>query len=68
VLSRLMLTLVLLGASAAASAQMSDCQSSCEKNYKYCSTNTKTSPNACKIEYEKCRKQCVKKDGTPSPS
>jgi hypothetical protein len=68
VLSRLMLALVLAGSSAGTSAAMSECQSRCEKNYKYCSTSGKMSQTACKVEYEKCRKQCVKKDGKPAPA
>ena len=67
-LSRLTLALVLVGGSTAALAAMSECQTGCEKNYKYCSTNGKMSPTSCKVEYEKCRKQCVKKDGKPSPA
>ena len=67
-LSRLMLALVLVGGSAGTLAAMSECQADCEKNYKYCTTNGKMSANACKLEYEKCRKGCVKNDGKPSPS
>ena len=67
-LPRLMLAMLLVGGAAGASAAMSECQSDCEKSYKYCTTNGTMSQNACKIEYEKCRKKCLKKDGKPSPS
>jgi hypothetical protein len=67
-LIRLMFSLLLVVSSAGTSAALSECQADCEKNYKHCTTDGKLSPNACKIEYEKCRKQCVKKDGKPSPT
>jgi hypothetical protein len=62
-----MLAMLLVGGAADASAAMSECQSDCENSYKYCTTNRTMSQNACKIEYEKCRKKCAKKDGEPSP-
>ena len=62
-----MLAMLLIGGAAGASAAMSECQSDCEKNYKYCTTNRTMSQNACKIEYERCRKKCAKEDGDPSP-
>jgi hypothetical protein len=68
VLSRLLFVVMLVAGATGTSAAISECQAGCEKNYKYCTTNGKSSANTCKMEYEKCRKQCVKKDGTPSPS
>ena len=67
-LSRLLLAMVLAGGAASALAQMSECQADCEKNYKYCTANKKSSESVCKVEYEKCRKQCAKHDGKPSPT
>lgn len=61
-LPRLMLAMLLFGGAAGAWAAMSECQSDCEKKYKYCTTSGNMSPNACKIDYEKCRKKCAKED------
>jgi hypothetical protein len=68
VLSRIMLGLALVVASGGALATMTECQSECEKKYKYCSTSRKMSESACRVEYEKCRKACAKKDGKTSPN
>jgi hypothetical protein len=68
VLSRIMLGLALVAASGSALATMTECQSECEKQYKYCSTSRKMSESACRAQYEKCRKACAKKDGKTSPN
>jgi hypothetical protein len=68
VLSRVILAAVLLSGATGATAAMSECQAGCEKTYKYCAANKKSSESVCKTEYEKCRKQCAKKQGKPSPA
>lgn len=67
VLSRFLLTLSILVASATAGAAMSECQADCETNYKYCIDKRTKSENACRVDYEKCRKACEKKEGKPGP-
>jgi hypothetical protein len=68
VLSRILLALALFVASGAALSSMTECQSDCEKKYKSCATARKMSESACRAEYEKCRKACAKKAGSPSPT
>ena len=66
-LSRIMLALSLVAVSGAALA-MSECQADCEKQYKYCATAGKMGEKSCRAEYEKCRRKCAKKEGSPSPT
>lgn len=66
-LSKIVLMIGLAVAAATAVATMSECQRSCEQNYKYCSTKRKASESACRTEYEKCRRGCAKKEGKPGP-
>ncbi len=66
-LSRILLVLPLLVAIVVPAAAMSDCQKSCEQNYKYCVDKRAKSETACRVDYEKCRKDCTKKEGKPSP-
>lgn len=65
---RTLLAALLLVAGATAGATMSVCQADCEKNYKYCVDKRASSERTCRAEYEKCRRNCAKKDGKPSPS
>jgi hypothetical protein len=68
VFARIMFALALVVASGAALSSMTECQSDCEKKYKSCATGRKMSESACRAEYEKCRKACAKKAGSPSPT
>jgi hypothetical protein len=68
VLSRFIIAMALVAGATGAVAAMSECQADCEKNYKYCTANKKSSESTCKAEYEKCRKKCAKEAGKPSPT
>jgi len=68
VLSRTLFALAVVLASGTALSAMDECQADCETQYKYCSTNRKMSESACRAQYEKCRKACAAKAGTPSPT
>jgi hypothetical protein len=67
VLPRVLLMLSFVFAGASAVAAMSECQAECEKNYKYCVDKRAKSEKACRVDYEKCRQQCAKKEGKPGP-
>lgn len=43
-------------------AKVSECQTDCEKSYKYCISSGKGSSQSCRVAHEKCRKACLKKD------
>jgi len=60
--SQLLLAFALLLASGATLAKTSECDNSCEKTFKYCSTAGKSSQKVCLGEREKCRKRCIKNE------
>jgi hypothetical protein len=43
-------------------AKVSECETDCDKSYKYCISSGKGSSQACRVAHEKCRKACLKKD------
>ena len=67
-LPRIMFALALALASGAALSAMSECQADCETQYKACATNRKMTESSCRAQYEKCRKACARKAGSPSPA
>ena len=67
-LSRFRFALALVLASGAALPSMSECQADCEIQYKACATNRKMTESGCRAQYEKCRRECAKKEGSPSPT
>ena len=66
-LSKIVLLIGLAVVGATTAAAMSDCQRTCEQNYKYCSTKRKATESTCRAEYEKCRRNCAKREGKPGP-
>jgi hypothetical protein len=58
-----LLTMVFTLASTAAWARVSECQTECEAVYKYCTSAGKMTERSCRMQYEKCRKDCQKKEG-----
>lgn len=63
-----MFALALVLASGTALSTMSECQTHCEVQYKTCSTNRKMTESGCRAQYEKCRRECAEKAGSPSPT
>jgi len=62
-------TVLLLALSVASGhvwAKVSECETDCDKNYKYCISSGKGSSQSCRVAHEKCRKACLKK-GTAAP-
>jgi hypothetical protein len=51
-------------ASATAWARVSECQTECDAVYKACVGAGKMTERACRMQHEKCRKDCNKKEGT----
>jgi len=43
-------------------AKVSECETDCDKSYKYCISSGKGSSQSCRVAHEKCRKACLKKD------
>ena len=68
VIPRFILALSVALASSTALAAISECQASCETQYKSCATNRKMTESNCRAQYEKCRKACAKKAGSPAPA
>jgi hypothetical protein len=63
--SALTLALALALGSAGVLAKTSECMADCESKYKACASSGKTSERTCRGDYEKCRRACSKKSGTP---
>jgi len=43
-------------------AKVSECETDCDKSYKYCIGSGKGSSQSCRVAHERCRQACVKKD------
>ncbi len=59
---RVLLLVAVAVASGNLLAKVSECDTDCEKSYKYCISSGKGSSQSCRVAHEKCRKACLKKD------